>query len=58
MKTLTHHNTYTTADSAGTWLGRLRPTEVFYAKIFMIVLKASINLILEFSLSELITGQV
>jgi 1-acyl-sn-glycerol-3-phosphate acyltransferase len=41
VKTLTRHHTYTTDDSAGTWLGRRMPTGLFYANIFMIVLKAS-----------------
>lgn len=41
MKTLTVQDTYTTPASSGTWLGRLSPTQIFYYKTFMIVLKAS-----------------
>jgi 1-acyl-sn-glycerol-3-phosphate acyltransferase len=41
VKILTSHDTYATADSSGTWLGRLMPTGLFYTHIFMIVLKAS-----------------
>lgn len=41
MKKLTEQTTYTTPERSGTWLGRLLPTQYFYYKIFMIVLKAS-----------------
>ena len=41
MKKLTEQAAYTTPEHSGTWLGRLIPTQFFYYKIFMIVLKAS-----------------
>jgi 1-acyl-sn-glycerol-3-phosphate acyltransferase len=41
VKSLTLNHSYTTPESAGSWLGRLMPTATFYSRIFWIVYKAS-----------------